>query len=86
MGAGEGDAHWMEKFLARSGLGEMLPAARFEWLRALRRDQRYCGPACAGFQDAADACHGNAGDGSGQACGLGSGEEQFIVLAAVKGL
>ncbi len=92
MVADEGGTRRIEEFLAFvagrviEGLGEMLPSARFERLRALWGNQCHRRPACAGSQNAADASHWDAGDGAGQAGGGWSGEEQFVVLASVEGL
>ena len=64
----------------------MLPSVRFERLGALRREESNGGLAGAGFEDAADSCDRDAGDGARQAGGEGRGEEQFVVFAAMKSL
>ena len=64
----------------------MLPAMRFERLWALLCEEGNDGLPCAPFCDAAYSCHGNAGDGAGLTGGGRSGEEQFVILAAVQSL
>lgn len=64
----------------------MLPSVRYQRLGALRCEESNGGLACAGFEDAADSCDRDAGDGAGQAGADGRGEEQFVVFAAMKSL
>ena len=64
----------------------MLPAARREGLRAIRGEEHNGRAAGAGPQNPADWSDGHAGDTARNACRRRSGEEEFIILAAVKSL
>ena len=64
----------------------MLPAARREGLRAIRGEERNGRAAGAGPQNPADWSDGHAGDTARHACRRRSGEEEFIIFAAVKSL
>ena len=64
----------------------MLPALRFEGLRALLRKQEDAGLGGAARGHAADAGERDTGDAAREARGGRRGEEQFVVFAAVQGL
>ena len=64
----------------------MLPSSRFQRLRALRCEQGDGRPAFAGFHNAADSGHRDAGNRAGQASDNWGSEEQFVVLAAIERL
>ena len=64
----------------------MFPAVRFEELGALLGDEGKDRPARAGFQDAADARYGDAGNGARHAGGGRTGEEQLVVFTSMESL
>jgi hypothetical protein len=77
---------WFCAGFSEASFSEMFPAARFQGLSALRGKEHHSRLSSARFHDTSDSGYRNAGDGAGQAGGGGSGEEQFVVLAAVESL
>jgi len=64
----------------------MLPTLRLKGLLAFVGDQGDLRPACAAREDAPDGRDGEFGYGTGEAGGVGSGEEEFVIFSAVEGL